>query len=143
MRSDAAADHTTLVAAAKAGGLAGVRSGKGPVTVFAPTSEALTDPPAGTIPGLLMPTAKAKRIKILTYRLVPGDHTTTTLRAVILADGGMAKLKMVEGQPIEVMMNGSSNLIVKDAEGGTADITMADVAQSNGVIQVVHHVLMA
>ena len=39
-------------------------------------------------------------------------------------------------------MSGSSNLVVKDAKGDVGDITVADVAQSNGVIQVVDHVLM-
>ena len=87
-------------------------SGKGPFTVFAPTNEAFADPPAGTVPGLLMPAAKAKLVKVLTYHVGPGDHTTTKLRAMILADGG------------------------------TAHLTVADVAQSNGVIQVVDHVLM-
>ena len=40
-------------------------------------------------------------------------------------------------------MNGSGALIVKDATGGTADITAAGIARSNGVIQAVDHVLMA
>ena len=87
-------------------------SGKGPVTVFAPTNEAFAVPPAGAVPGLRMPAAKAKLLKILVYHGVPGDHATTKLRAMILADGGMA------------------------------DITVADVAQPNGVIQVVDHGLM-
>ena len=39
------------------------------------------------------------------------------------------------------MMNGSSNIAVKDEKGDIADITIADVRQSNGVIQVVDHVL--
>ena len=87
-------------------------SGKGPFTVFAPTNEAFADPPAGTVPGLRMPAAKAKLVTILTYHLAPGDHTTTKRRAMILA------------------------------EVGTADITVADVARPNGVIQVMDHVLM-
>jgi uncharacterized surface protein with fasciclin (FAS1) repeats len=39
-------------------------------------------------------------------------------------------------------MNGSSNIAVKDEKGDIADITIADVHQSNGVIQVVDHVLL-
>ena len=39
-------------------------------------------------------------------------------------------------------MNGSSNILVKDEKGEIADITIADVPQSNGVIHVVDHVLM-
>jgi uncharacterized surface protein with fasciclin (FAS1) repeats len=40
------------------------------------------------------------------------------------------------------MMNGSSNIIVMDEKGDTADITIADVTQSNGVIQVIDKVLL-
>jgi uncharacterized surface protein with fasciclin (FAS1) repeats len=40
------------------------------------------------------------------------------------------------------MMNGSSNIEVKDEKGNIADITISDVHQSNGEIHVVDHVLM-
>jgi len=43
---------------------------------------------------------------------------------------------------LQFMMNGSANIQVKDAKGDVADITIADVNQSNGVIQVVDHVLL-
>jgi uncharacterized surface protein with fasciclin (FAS1) repeats len=39
-------------------------------------------------------------------------------------------------------MNGSSNILVKDAKGDVADITISDVTQSNGVIQVIDKVLL-
>ena len=136
------ADHTTLVAAVKAAGLVGVLSGKGPFTVFAPTNEAFSDLPKGTVATLLEPKNKAELTKILEYHVVAGDYDTTRLRALILKDGGSVTLKTVEGQPLMVMMNGSDNLMVKDAKGGTADITVADVTQSNGVIQVIDHVLL-
>jgi uncharacterized surface protein with fasciclin (FAS1) repeats len=40
------------------------------------------------------------------------------------------------------MMNGPTNILVKDEKGAVADITISDVRQSNGVIHVVDHVLM-
>ena len=40
-------DHTTLVAAVKAGGLVDTLEGKGPFTVFAPTNEAFSKLPDG------------------------------------------------------------------------------------------------
>jgi uncharacterized surface protein with fasciclin (FAS1) repeats len=46
-------DHTTLVAAVKAGGLVETLEGKGPFTVFAPTNEAFAALPAGTVDTLL------------------------------------------------------------------------------------------
>jgi len=136
------ADHTTLVAAVKAAGLVPTLEGKGPFTVFAPTNEAFNDLPAGTVDTLVKPENKATLTKILTYHVVPGDYTTTKLRSMILADHGAAKLKTVEGEDLTVRMNGSSNLTVTDAKGDVADITVSDVNQSNGVIQVVDKVLM-
>ena len=37
----------------KVGGLVGVLNGKGLYTVFAPTNEGFSDPPAGTVAGVL------------------------------------------------------------------------------------------
>ncbi len=136
------ADHTTLVAAVKAAGLVPTLEGKGPFTVLAPTNEAFGDLPAGTVDTLVKPENKATLTKILTYHVVPGDYTTTRLRAMILAGHGEAMLKTVEGEDLTVRMNGSTNMTVTDAKGDVADITVSDVMQSNGVIQVVDKVLM-
>lgn len=136
------ADHTTLVAAVKAAGLVGALSGPGPFTVFAPTNEAFAALPAGTVETLVKPENKATLTKILTYHVVPGDYNTTKLRALILAGGGKAELKTLEGDSLTFAMNGSSNITVADGKGDIADITIADVTQSNGVIQVIDKVLM-
>lgn len=42
-------DHTTLVAAVKAGGLVGTLKSKGPFTVFAPTNDAFENLPDGIL----------------------------------------------------------------------------------------------
>ena len=136
------ADHTTLVAAVKAAGLVDTLNGPGPFTVFAPTNEAFKDLPAGTVETLLKPENKATLTKILTYHVVPGDYDTNKIRAAILQGGGVATLKTVEGGTLRLMMNGTSNISVEDEKGDVADITVADVHQSNGVIQVVDEVLM-
>ena len=65
-------DHTTLVAAVKAGGLADTLQGPGPFTVFAPTNAAFAALPAGTVDTLLKPENKDTLDKILTYHVVPG-----------------------------------------------------------------------
>jgi uncharacterized surface protein with fasciclin (FAS1) repeats len=136
------ADHTTLVAAVKAAGLVNALNAPGPLTVFAPTNEAFGMLPAGTIDNLMKPENKAKLTKILTYHVVPGTYDTTRLRRMILAGNGTATLTTVSGGKLWLMMNGSSNITVKDEKGDIADITIADVSQSNGVIQVVDHVLL-
>ncbi len=136
------ADHTTLVAAVKAAGLVPTLSGPGPFTVFAPTNEAFTDLPAGTVDTLLKPENKPMLTKVLTYHVVAGDYDSASLRSMILAGGGKATLKTVEGGTLTFMMNGSSNIIVRDGKGDVADITISDVKQSNGVIHVVDKVLL-
>jgi uncharacterized surface protein with fasciclin (FAS1) repeats len=134
-------DHTTLVAAVKAGGLVDTLQGRGPFTVFAPTNAAFAALPPGTVDTLLKPENKATLGKILTYHVVPGRLDARTLDQQITMGGGKAVLNTVQGEPLTVRGSGKS-LMVTDEKGGTAHITIADVYQSNGVIQVVDKVLM-
>ena len=134
-------DHTTLVAAVKAAGLVETLESKGPFTVFAPTNAAFAALPAGTVDMLVKPENKAMLTKVLTYHVVAGSYDTNRLRAMILEGNGTATLNTVSGGKLWLMMNGSSNIAVKDEKGDVADITISDVRQSNGVIQVVDHVL--
>ena len=135
-------DHTTLVAAVKAAGLVDTLEGTGPFTVFAPTNEAFAALPAGTVDNLLKPENKDQLVKILTYHVVPGRLTYKALKEQIDAGGGQATLKTVQGGDLTVMMNGDHGITVKDAQGNTANVTIMNVMQSNGVIDVVDKVLM-
>jgi uncharacterized surface protein with fasciclin (FAS1) repeats len=134
-------DHTTLVAAVKAGGLADTLQGPGPLTVFAPTNAAFAALPAGTVGTLLKPENKDTLDKILTYHVVPGRLDSATLDQQIANGGGKAVLKTVQGEPLTVQGTGK-NLMITDEKGGTAHVTIADVYQSNGVIQVIDRVLL-
>ena len=91
-------DHTTLVAAVKAGGLVDTLSGKGPFTVFAPTNAAFAKLPAGTVETLVKPENKATLDKILTYHVVPGRITAQQIAAMAARNHGTATLKTVEGE---------------------------------------------
>ena len=88
-------DHTTLVAAVKAGGLADTLQGPGPFTVFAPTNAAFAALPAGTVDMLLKPENKDTLDKILTYHVVPGRLDSAMLDQQIANGGGRAVLKTV------------------------------------------------
>ena len=127
-------DHTTLVAAVKAAGLVDTLEGKGPFTVFAPTNAAFGKLPAGTVDTLVKPENKAALTKILTYHVVPGK-----LEARDLSDG--KKLKTVEGEELTVKKADGKVMIV-DAKGGMASVTISNVNQSNSVIHVIDTVLM-
>ncbi len=135
-------DHTTLVAAVKAAGLVPTLEGAGPFTVFAPTNEAFAALPSGTVQTLLETQNKAELTKILTYHVVPGRYTAAMLEDDIQSTpGGRVSLKTVEGQPLIVSASGG-DLMVTDQKGDTAEVTIPDVYQSNGVIMVISKVMM-
>ncbi|MGQ4273995.1 fasciclin domain-containing protein [Terrihabitans sp. B22-R8] len=134
-------DHTTLVAAVKAAGLVDTLSGKGPFTVFAPTNAAFEKLPSGTVETLVKPENKKMLTGILTYHVVAGKHSAADIMADIKKGGGKATWKTVNGETLTASMKGD-NLILTDAKGGQAMVTIGDVMQSNGVIHVVDTVLM-
>ncbi len=132
-------DHTTLVAAVQAAGLAETLSGPGPFTVFAPTNAAFARLPAGTVETLLRPENKAQLQTVLTYHVVPGRLSAADLMEQLRAGNGTARLTTVQGGQLTARMAGS-RLVLVDAKGGTATVTQADVFQSNGVIHVTNAV---
>ena len=135
------ADHTTLVAAVKAAGLVDTLSGAGPFTVFAPTNAAFGKLPAGTVDTLVMPANKAALANILTYHVVPGRITAEQIEAMAAANNGTATLTTVQGGTLRFHRSGSG-WAVMDSKNGMANITIANVMQSNGVIHVIDSVLM-
>jgi uncharacterized surface protein with fasciclin (FAS1) repeats len=134
-------DHTTLVAAVKAAGLVDTLKGPGPFTVFAPTNEAFAKLPAGTVDNLLKPENKEMLTKVLTYHVVPGRLSAADLKKEIKAGNGQASLKTVNGETLIATTQGK-NIVLKDQKGDVSTITIPNVFQSNGVIQVVDTVLL-
>ena len=128
-------DHTTLVAAVQAAGLAETLSGPGPFTVFAPTNAAFAKLPAGTVDTLLQPANRGTLQSVLTYHVVPGRLTAADLMSQIRAGGGQARLTTVQGGTLTARMMGNRVTLV-DAKGGMSHVTQANVMQSNGVIHV-------
>lgn len=134
-------DHTTLVAAVKAAGLVETLSGPGPFTVFAPTNMAFDKLPKGTVDMLVKPENKAMLTGILTYHVVSGNMSAADLMKAIKDGGGKAMLKTVAGGELTAMQKGKK-IVLTDAKGNKAMVTIADVFQSNGVIHVIDTVLM-
>jgi uncharacterized surface protein with fasciclin (FAS1) repeats len=134
-------DHTTLVAAVKAAGLVDTLKSPGPFTVFAPTNDAFSQLPAGTVDTLLKPENKGTLAKVLTYHVVPGRMDAAMLAQEIRTQGGRATLKTAAGGTLTASMRGS-DIAVTDGKGGMSIVRIADVYQSNGVIHVVDKVLL-
>ncbi len=123
-------DHTTVVAAVKAAGLAETLKGKGPFTVFAPTNAAFDKLSAGTVDALMKPENKSKLTGVLTYHVVPGTYKSSDIK------DGMT-LKTVNGQTLKFTMKDGTWWI-----NNSAQIEISDVVSSNGVTHVIDTVLM-
>ena len=106
-----------------------------------PSNPSRRDLPAGTVETLLKPENKAKLTAVLTYHVVPDRLTYSALERRIKAGDGKAMLKTVQGGMLTFSKNGD-NIIIEDAKGGVANLTITNVMQSNGVIHVIDRVLM-
>lgn len=135
------ADHTTLVAAVQAAGLVETLKTPGPFTVFAPTNDAFGKLPAGTVDTLLLPENKDQLVKILTAHVVSGRISAADLIAQIESHGGRYNFNAVSGDALTAVVR-RGKVFIFDESGGAAEVTIADVNQSNGVIHVVNDVLL-
>ncbi|MCQ1060417.1 fasciclin domain-containing protein [Photobacterium sp. DNB23_23_1] len=123
-------DFQTLVMAIKAADLVETLEGKGPFTVLAPTDDAFAKLPEGALAELLKPENKEKLQAILTYHVLPGA----------LSSEEVMKLKLPE------TVQGGTVAIETDDDGKVtingANVILADVPASNGVIHVIDTVLI-
>lgn len=121
-----AGSFKTLVAAVQAAGLVDTLKGAGPFTVFAPTDEAFSKLPAGTVDSLLKDIPQLK--KILTYHVVSGKVLSSD---VVKLD----KATTVQGSDVKI--DASQGVKVNDAT-----VVTPDVEADNGVIHVIDSVLL-
>jgi uncharacterized surface protein with fasciclin (FAS1) repeats len=135
------ANHTTLVAAVKAADLVTTLKGKGPFTVFAPTNDAFSKLPAGTLESLLKPENKAQLAKILTYHVVSGNLDAAALTSAVNAGKGKAEVTTVSGGKLVVTLEGGK-VKLTDESGKSAFVTAADLKGSNGVVHVIDSVVL-
>lgn len=134
-------DHTTLVAAVKAAGLVETLQGAGPFTVFAPTNAAFEALPAGTVDTLLKPENKDQLTKILTCHVVGAKAMAADIQKMVDDDKGAHPVKTVGGCTWTAKYEGDK-VTLTDENGNVANVTIANVEQSNGVIHVIDKVLL-
>ena len=85
--------------------------------------------------------ARADLSKLISYEIVPGKLDSKTLLTMIGEAGGRARLKTLEGGTLVASLNGPTNIALMDENGHTANISIYDIYDRNGVIQVIDHVL--
>ena len=123
-----AGSFSTLAAALGAAGLITTLKGDGPFTVFAPTDEAFSKIPAGTLSELLQPENKENLVAILTYHVVSGRVTAdevTNLESATSLQGQTLKISTKDGIKIN-----------------DASVLTPDVQATNGVIHIIDAVLI-
>lgn len=125
----AAGTLKTLATALQAAGLVDTLKGKGPFTVFAPTDEAFSKLPAGTVESLLKPENKEKLKAILLYHVVAGGLTAAQVVK-------QSSVKTLNGQELKLTVN-DGTVMVNDAK-----VVKADILASDGVIHVIDTVLL-
>ena len=123
-----AGSFKTLVAAVKAADLVGTLKGDGPFTVFAPTDEAFSKLPKGTLESLLKPENKKKLQDILTYHVVAAKVPSSKVSA--------GKVEMVNKKHSKISIKNGKVMIDK------ANVVKTDVMASNGVIHVIDQVIL-
>ncbi len=121
-------DHKTLVAALKAASYVDALSNAGPFTVFAPTDNAFSKLPAGTVDDLVKPENKDKLQNILEYHVYVGVIRESMVN-------GSMNLNQVNGKNVALTKEGDK-LKVNGHE------ILATVNTSNGIIYVIDEVLI-
>ena len=135
------ADHEQLVAAVQAADLVDTLSSEGPFTVFAPTDAAFAEIDRATLQALFERQNRDQLTEILTCHVVAANAMSDAIAGMIADDGGVHPIETVGGCTLQARMSGGS-IEIEDEQGRTATVTIADVAQSNGVIHVIDTVLL-
>ncbi|MEL6453113.1 MAG: fasciclin domain-containing protein [Cyanobacteria bacterium J06623_5] len=125
--TDSSDSFNTLAAALAAADLTEILGGEGPYTVFAPTDEAFEALPEGAVDQLLLPENKDVLVQVLTYHVVPG--------AIMSADLEPGAVATVEGSELTVD-------IAETVTVNNANVVLADVEASNGVIHIIDRVII-
>lgn len=123
----------TLLAAAKAAGLASALGHTQGITVFAPTDAAFDKLPAGTVENLLKPENRHQLANILKYHVVPA-----------LVPASAAKIRSAEIGTLK--KTGDTTIRVRKRFGSVrvdnARVISADIKADNGIIHVIDKVLL-
>lgn len=127
----------TLLAAAKAAGLAPMLMNDDALTVFAPTDAAFNKLPAGTVEMLLKPENKETLKKIVAYHVL--TMKVPAKKAMMMASG--TNIKTAEGEKF-ILRKMGGKLMIDPGVGAKATIIKPNVMADNGVIHVVDTVLI-
>jgi len=134
-------DNARLADAARAAGLEPTLAGPGPYTLLAPNDAAFDKLPAGALDTLMTPEGRAELTAILTHHILPGTILAADIGKAIDAGKGKALIATIGGGTLTATRDGDK-IVLADAAGTRAVVTMADQERSNGVLHQIDSVLM-
>jgi uncharacterized surface protein with fasciclin (FAS1) repeats len=126
--ADDAGQFGVLLSLAKKAGLVGALSGRGPLTVYAPTDTAFKAVPKATLTRLANDKAALRRV--LLYHVVKGNVPAS--RVVRLKSA-----RTLAGPAIAIRVNGKSVFLNRSTK-----VVATDIGASNGTIHVINKVLL-
>lgn len=131
---------STLVAAVGAAdpAVAGVLSGSGPITVFAPSNEALQGAltALGQTPEALL--SNAALTDVLLYHVVPWTYTSAELAAM---DGALVGT-LLPGTALQITVDGANVVLNRTATSPGVEVRVPDIYTSNGIIHDINGLLL-
>lgn len=127
---------STLVAAVTAAGLAKTLAGPGPFTVYAPVNDAFAALPDGTVETLLKPENKGQLTNVLLYHV-----DDRKLMASGIPHGSTYFKPLLTSERLCITRT-ADGVTINDGTGTMANVVIADIKASNGVIHVVDKVLL-
>lgn len=133
--------HSTLWNVLKATNLDDVLGYTGEFTVFAPTNLAFDKLSNSTIDKLLDPKNKKVLTSVLSYHIIAGKLSASSILRAMCRGNGIAKFTTIQGEKITASMRGI-DIVLTDNLGNQAVIVTADSNQSNGIIHEIDTVFL-
>ncbi|GAB3937578.1 fasciclin domain-containing protein [Mucilaginibacter myungsuensis] len=133
-------DYTTAAAAVKTAGLEGTLKAGGPYTIFAPNNSAFSKLPQGAQDSLMKDPAKLATV--LKGHVVSGKYGKAEIIAALKASKDRkVPLTTLGGEALTLSISPAQTLVLTNATGATAEVTLYDLVGGNGIVNGINGVL--
>lgn len=136
-----ASQYQTLLGALETTKLQDVLEQSGPFTVFAPSDAAFRQIDQSDFKTLLRPENSQQLKSILTYHIVAGKLTASSILRALSRGKGYTHFTTVQGEELLATLEGS-DIILTDCSGNRARIVDADLDQNNLVFHQIDKVIL-
>jgi uncharacterized surface protein with fasciclin (FAS1) repeats len=134
--------HRTLIKAMKSVKLEKPLMRRGSYTVFAPDDAAFAALPEVYAKRLFKHVNRDQMARVLACHIIAGNETAGKPLSDMVEEGQSIELQTLGGCTLRVSRR-DGTLFVAGTDGVAAQITALDVTQSNGMVEIIDHVLMS